>query len=124
MAQSVLPELMVRLAPLARRGRPAHKADSSTQTVVRQAWCIRGISQLTEAHPDGRDNSDSPRHGRAHFLGVWRLMSDLGASCGPALLSFLAGSLSLAAGIATNGLIAFAAAGVLARWIPRKHARE
>lgn len=66
----------------------------------------------------------SPRHGRAHFLGVWRLMSDLGASCGPALLSFLAGSLSLAAGIATNGLIAFAAAGVLARWIPRKHARE
>ena len=66
----------------------------------------------------------SPRHGRAHFLGVWRLMSDLGSSCGPALLSFLAGSLSLAAGIATNGLIAFAAAAVLARWIPRKHVNE
>ena len=66
----------------------------------------------------------SPRHGRAHFLGVWRLMSDLGSSCGPALLSFLAGSLSLAVGIATNGLIAFAAAAVLARWIPRKHVNE
>jgi MFS family permease len=62
----------------------------------------------------------SPRHGRAHFLGVWRLMSDIGSSCGPALLSFLAGSLSLAAGIAVTGLIAFAAAGTLAYWIPRR----
>ncbi|WP_382328567.1 MFS transporter [Hydrogenophaga sp. UC242_50] len=64
----------------------------------------------------------SPRHGRAHFLGVWRLMSDIGASCGPVLLSFLAGSLSLATGIAVTGLIAFAAAGSLAYWIPRTHA--
>lgn len=61
----------------------------------------------------------SPRHGRAHFLGVWRLMSDIGSSCGPALLSFLAGSLSLAAGIAATGLLAFAAAGTLAYWVPR-----
>ncbi|SCX59579.1 MFS transporter [Variovorax sp. EL159] len=61
----------------------------------------------------------SPRHGRAHFLGVWRLMSDIGSSCGPALLSFLAASLSLASGIAVTGLIAFAAAGTLAYWIPR-----
>ena len=61
----------------------------------------------------------SPRHGRAHFLGVWRLMSDIGATCGPALLSFLAASLSLGAGIAVTGLIAFAAAGQLAYWIPR-----
>ena len=36
----------------------------------------------------------SPRPGRAHFLGVWRLMSDIGASCGPVLLSFLAATLS------------------------------
>ena len=60
----------------------------------------------------------SPRHGRAHFLGVWRLMSDIGGSCGPALLSLLAASLSLGAGIAATGLIAFAAAGALAYWIP------
>ena len=64
----------------------------------------------------------SPRHGRAHFLGVWRLMSDIGASCGPALLSFLAGSLSLAAGIATTGLIALLAAGTLAHSIPARRA--
>jgi MFS family permease len=61
----------------------------------------------------------SPRAGRAHFLGVWRLMSDIGASCGPALLSLLAATLSLATGIAVTGLIAFAAAGQLAYWIPR-----
>lgn len=60
----------------------------------------------------------SPRHGRAQFLGVWRLLSDIGGSCGPALLSLLAGSLSLAAGIATTGLMAFAAAGAMAYWIP------
>ena len=66
----------------------------------------------------------SPRLGRAHFLGVWRLMSDIGSSCGPALLSLLAGTLSLAAGITVTGLIAFAAAGHLAYWIPRAHARR
>jgi MFS family permease len=66
----------------------------------------------------------SPRHGRAHFLGVWRLMSDIGASCGPALLSFLAAALSLGAGIAVTGLIAFAAAAQLAYWIPRAQARR
>jgi len=60
----------------------------------------------------------SPRRGRAHFLGVWRLMSDIGASCGPALLSLLA------AGIATIGLIGFAAAGALAYWIPSRVPEE
>lgn len=62
----------------------------------------------------------SPKHGRAHFLGVWRLMSDIGASCGPVLLSALAGGLSLAAGIAATGGLALAAAAILARWIPKK----
>jgi MFS family permease len=66
----------------------------------------------------------SPRHGRAHFLGVWRLMSDIGSSCGPALLSFLAGSLPLAAGIVATGIIAFAAAGSLAYWIPKVQRSE
>jgi MFS family permease len=61
----------------------------------------------------------SPRTGRAHFLGVWRLMSDIGGSCGPALLSLLAATLSLGAGIALTGLLAFAAAAQLGWWIPR-----
>ena len=61
----------------------------------------------------------APHHGRAHFLGVWRLMADIGSSCGPALLSFVAAALSLGAGIGMTGLLAFAAAGQLAYWIPR-----
>ncbi|NRF67791.1 MFS transporter [Aquincola sp. S2] len=66
----------------------------------------------------------SPRAGRAHFLGVWRLMADIGSSCGPALLSFLAATLSLGAGIAVTGVLAFAAAGQLAYWIPRAGGRR
>ncbi len=66
----------------------------------------------------------SPRAGRAHFLGMWRLIADIGAACGPALLSFLAAALSLGAGIAVTGLIALAAAGQLAYWIPRARAEE
>jgi MFS family permease len=61
----------------------------------------------------------SPPGARARFLGMWRLMTDLGSTCGPLLLSFLAGALSLAAGVATTGLLALGAAGVLGYWIPR-----
>lgn len=61
----------------------------------------------------------APRHSRAHFLGLWRLMQDLGGTIGPALLSFLTAALSLGAAIAAIGIVAFAAAGQLAYWIPR-----
>jgi MFS family permease len=57
----------------------------------------------------GADYSPSP--GRAHFLGVWRLLSDVGASSGPALLSALTATLSLAAGIVSTGLLGLTAAG-------------
>ncbi len=61
----------------------------------------------------------SPVAGRAHFLGLWRLMSDLGSTGGPALLSAVTALVSLAAGIWCTGGIAFAAAAVLWYWIPR-----
>ena len=61
----------------------------------------------------------SPRHGRAHFLGLWRMMSDIGSACGPALLSFLAATLSLGSAIALIALLAFAGAAQLAWWLPR-----
>lgn len=51
-------------------------------------------------------------------------MADIGSSCGPALLSLLAASLSLGAGIAATGVLAFGAAGVLAYWIPRAGRRS
>ncbi len=66
----------------------------------------------------------SPNPGRAHFLGVWRLLSDIGATCGPALLSGVTATLSLAAGIWSSSVLSFAAAGVLWYWIPRINARR
>ena len=65
----------------------------------------------------GADYSPSP--GRAHFLGVWRLMSDIGSTAGPAVLSAATALLSLAFGIVCTGGMALAAAGVLWYWIPR-----
>ena len=61
----------------------------------------------------------SPAAGRAHFLGVWRLMADIGSTSGPALLSGATALFSLAAGIVCTGLIALAAGSVLWYWIPR-----
>jgi MFS family permease len=61
----------------------------------------------------------SPVAGRAHFLGLWRLMSDIGSTGGPALLSAVTALGSLAAGIWCTALIAFAAAAVLWHWLPR-----
>ncbi|HEX4233885.1 MAG TPA: MFS transporter [Caldimonas sp.] len=61
----------------------------------------------------------SPVAGRAHFLGLWRLMSDIGSTGGPALLSAITAMVSLAAGIWCTGAIGFAAAWVLWHWIPR-----
>ncbi|OWQ93408.1 MFS transporter [Roseateles aquatilis] len=62
----------------------------------------------------------APRHGRAYFLGVWRFLSDVGGSCGPALLSVLVAGVSLAGGIAAAGVMALAAAAMLGRWIPKR----
>lgn len=66
----------------------------------------------------------SPNPGRAHFLGVWRLLSDIGSTCGPALLSAVTAIVSLAAGIWSSAALSFAAAGVLWYWIPRINARH
>lgn len=61
----------------------------------------------------------SPSAGRAHFLGVWRLLSDLGATCGPALLSAVAAVATLALGIGATSLLAFIGGAALWHWIPR-----
>ncbi len=62
----------------------------------------------------------APRHGRAYFLAVWRFLSDLGGSCGPALLSALVATASLAGGIAVTGVLALTAAALLGAWIPAR----
>lgn len=69
----------------------------------------------------GADYSPSP--GRAHFLGIWRLLADVGLAAGPLLLSAVSAAASLAAGIWSTALLSFAAAGVLGYWIPRTNRR-
>jgi len=61
----------------------------------------------------------SPRHGRAQFLGIWRFLSDLGGSGGPAILAGLTAAVTLSFGIAATGLLGLAAAAVLGYWVPR-----
>ncbi|WP_414648098.1 MFS transporter [Castellaniella sp.] len=62
----------------------------------------------------------SPREGRTQFLGVWRMVSDVGASGAPALLAGIAAIASLGLGIVVMGLGGFAAAAVFWRWLPRQ----
>lgn len=63
----------------------------------------------------------SPKAGRTQFLGIWRLISDVGGSGAPILLSAVTALFSLAAGIVTTGVLGFIAAGVFWRCLP--HAR-
>lgn len=61
----------------------------------------------------------APAQGRNAFLGVWRLMVDIGNSGGPTLLAALTAVLSLATGIATIGVFGLLATAVFWRWHPR-----
>lgn len=61
----------------------------------------------------------SPAHGRAKFLGLWRLMSDLGAMGGPVLLSGLVAVGSLAGGVMAIAAVSVVGAGIFGYFIPR-----
>ncbi|MGE0798425.1 MAG: MFS transporter [Lautropia sp.] len=60
----------------------------------------------------------SPRAGRAEFLGLWRILADIGSCGGPVLLSVVTAAISLTAGITTIGALGFVAAAVFWRWLP------
>lgn len=61
----------------------------------------------------------APAHGRATFLGVWRLFQDTGDALGPLVIT--AGALlgSLAAGIWAAAAFGGISSAALARWVPR-----
>ena len=63
----------------------------------------------------------SPDHGRTEFLGLWRLISDVGTSAGPFLLSGMTALVSLGAGIMLTGSFGFISAAIFWRFLP--HAR-
>ena len=60
----------------------------------------------------------SPEKGRTEFLGLWRLISDVGTSAGPFILSGMTALASLAAGITMTGLFGFLAAAIFWRFLP------
>jgi len=60
----------------------------------------------------------APAGARTKFLGIWRLMADLGTSGGPVVLSGLAALISLGAGSVGVGLLGLIAASVFWRWLP------
>lgn len=65
----------------------------------------------------GADLSPSP--GRPQFLGIWRLLTDVGTMGGPALLSLVTALATLSAGIWATAVLGFLGATALWYWIPR-----
>ncbi|WP_407850598.1 MFS transporter [Bordetella petrii] len=61
----------------------------------------------------------APPAARTEFLGIWRLVSDLGSSLGPVVLSAITALVSLTAAVAAMGGFGLAAAAVFWRWLPR-----
>jgi MFS family permease len=60
----------------------------------------------------------SPSLDRAQFLGGWRLCSDLGNAAGPLVISVVSALAALAAAAVTMGLVTWAGAGWLVKWVP------
>ena len=62
----------------------------------------------------------SPQIGRPKFLGLWRELSDTGQGIGPLILAAVTAVAGLAAGITVSGVVGFAAAAAMWRFIPRR----
>jgi MFS family permease len=71
----------------------------------------------------GADNA--PAIGRPVFLGLWRELSDGGSSIGPVILSAVSAVADLGIGIVVSGVVGFAAAALLWRFVkePRRMLR-
>ncbi|MFC4621661.1 MFS transporter [Comamonas nitrativorans] len=63
----------------------------------------------------------SPQAGRTQFLGLWRLIIDMGNGGGPLLVAGLTSLATLAAGIVGIGGLGFISAWMFWRWLPRRH---
>ena len=66
----------------------------------------------------------SPRTRRGEFLGVWRLVGDVGTASGPFMIAGLAGLLSLPAACLVVAALGVAGAGVLGVLVPEPLRRE
>src|SRR5699024_4242841 len=61
----------------------------------------------------------APAVGRTGFLGLWRQISDIGASGTPLLLAGITTVAPLALASIAVGAMGYAAAAIFARWLPR-----
>ncbi len=62
----------------------------------------------------------APPTARPRFLGIWRLLADVGTGAGPLVLSGMTAVASLAAGIVSFGAVGAIAGGFIGYWIPRR----
>lgn len=62
----------------------------------------------------------SPEIGRTQFLGLWRLIGDVGTSAGPFFLSGVTAIVSLGAGVAGVGMLGLMAAWIFWRGLPHR----
>jgi MFS family permease len=62
----------------------------------------------------------SPENGRTEFIGIWRLLADIGNSAGPFFLSGVTAAASLGAGIAVTGVAGLVAAGLFWAFLPHR----
>lgn len=62
----------------------------------------------------------SPKEGRTGFIGIWRLMADVGNAAGPFVLSGITAAVSLGAGVAFTGAFGLLAAVIFWRYVPRR----
>lgn len=60
----------------------------------------------------------APVAARAQFLSGWRLASDVGHASGPLVITAVSAVASLAVAAVVMGVITWAGAGWLARWVP------
>ncbi len=66
----------------------------------------------------------SPKHGRASFLGVFRLLADVGLGGGPLLLGGVAAAAGLVTGVWVVGGVGLVGAVAMWRWVPRRPRNE
>lgn len=65
----------------------------------------------------------APAHARAGFLGVWRMVSDVGQAGGPLLAAGIIGLSSLGTAAVAVGALGLAGAGVMVRFMPETAGR-
>ncbi|MCB9435325.1 MAG: MFS transporter, partial [Ardenticatenaceae bacterium] len=66
----------------------------------------------------------APQEGRSEFLGLWRLIGDMGGTVGPLFVGIVAGWFALPVAAVVMSSTGFLAAGIFGRFVPETLQRE